>query len=154
MSYLGVFFVFIVSGFLWFVSAETYAIAAGVTQDPRYHGMILAMTLAASQTFGYCVGYFCGQTLMKWSDKLCEKVQNLDTEKFEKATAATLMCGAITGVPPLAALAIVAGTLKTRLSVFVTMVFVGRAFRFAILYYFGQRIWSALGWRAPEALPF
>ena len=85
--YLTLFGVFSLSGIFWFVSAEGFSVAAGVTGDPRFDGCSLPLLLAASQCVGLTLVYAGGQGLLAWSTKLKARVDKLDMEKLEAATA-------------------------------------------------------------------
>lgn len=152
--YLTLFGVFSLSGIFWFVSAEGFSVAAGVTGDPRFDGCSLPLLLAASQCVGLTLVYAGGQGLLAWSTKLKARVDKLDMEKLEAAAVSTLFCAAVTGLPPLLAIAAVAGSVKLRVTTFLVVTFSGRFVRFALLYHFGSAIFGMLGLPLPESLPF
>lgn len=158
VAYIKVYLIFLVSGVFWIVSAEGFALCAGAIQDERFIGVVLGMVLAATQLTGYLVTYHLGQFFLNWSQKLRDQVEKLDKDKLHTSGAVTLFLASVCGVPPLAALAVVAGTINYDKIKFMAIVFTGRSIRFSALFYFGTTIVKLLEpimeIKIPEKLPF
>lgn len=152
--YLFVFLASTISGIFWVVNAEAFAIAAGVTHDPRFNGPGLSLLLGCGQTVGFAVCYLFGERLKAWSKRLRAAVEKIPEEKFRKAAVPSLIVCCISGLPPVAAVAIVSGGLRVGFVRFCVTVAASRSVRYMILYYFGHVIFSALGFEVPTALPF
>jgi membrane protein YqaA with SNARE-associated domain len=145
---LGTFFYMIGSALLPFLNAELYLIGIG-SRVPHVEYAIIA---AAGQTVGKVIWYYAGIHAMKipW---LARKMQ---TESWQASYAkwhgrivgrpvmAGLICfvSAVTGFPPLAIVAVLAGSLEMNLVVFFVTTLVGRAIRFYIALATGSGLWD------------
>jgi len=143
-----------IGSIFWLVSCEAFAVAAGLTSDPRFHGLALAMTIAAGQCIGFAVLYYFGDVALRYSAKLRERVECFDRERFERTASVIVFLGAWFGFPPLVATAVVAGTVRLPFPRFLSIVFIGRIIRFASLYYGGAWIMGVLGVELPSGMPF
>jgi membrane protein YqaA with SNARE-associated domain len=121
------------------LNVEVYLAAVG-TQTEVGQALVLAIVASAGQTLGKIVWY----TAARWSVDSAWVQKKLDqpkirpvydrwTERVEGKPwyAATILFAASSiGIPPLLIMAVVAGSLHMRFSVFALSCFVGRALRF------------------------
>lgn len=134
---LGTFLYSIASALIPVLNAE---IPLGAIPTGNASAWAFAFAAAAGQTIGKVIWYFAGVHSMKlkWLRK------KMETEKWKASYARwharivgrPVMAGAITfasavsGFPPLAVVAVLAGSLKMNLGVFIGTVLVGRTIRF------------------------
>ncbi|MFL6061933.1 MAG: hypothetical protein ACJ72E_11935 [Marmoricola sp.] len=134
---LGTFFYSIASALIPVLNAEIPLAGLGFGGP---HALAIAFAAAAGQTVGKIIWYYTGIHSMKipWLAK------KMDTEKWKasyakwqgRITGRPVMAGTITfasavsGFPPLAIIAVLAGSLRMNLPVFVITVLVGRTIRF------------------------
>jgi len=134
---LGTFLFSIASALLPFLNLEVYlsAIPAG-----HHRVWVLAVSAGLGQTVGKVIWYYAGVNSMKvrWLRK------KMETEKWqaeyskwnERIVGRPAMAGTITfasavsGFPPLAIIAVLAGSLRMNMAVFFTTVLSGRIIRF------------------------
>ncbi|MFL6156316.1 MAG: hypothetical protein ACJ72D_09505 [Marmoricola sp.] len=104
------------------------------------HAIGIAIAAAAGQTVGKIIWYYAGNHSMKipWL------ARKMETEKWKASyakwhgriagrpvMAGTITFGsAVTGFPPLAIIAVLAGSMRMNLPVFISTVLVGRTIRF------------------------
>lgn len=104
------------------------------------HAVVLSLLAAAGQTTGKLVWYTAGHrgAESRWMQKLQAKpkfgasyqtwVARVEGRPIYTTGAVTL--GALTGLPPLLVMSVVAGTVRMRLPVFITACVIGRFGRF------------------------
>lgn len=109
------------------------------------HALTVALALAAGigQTLGKVVWYALGRrgTESAWLQKKLDKGNRRATyERWASrlrdqptVAVAVMLASALVGVPPLLVMAVVAGSVRMRLSLFVVTVLVGRVLRFWLL---------------------
>jgi membrane protein YqaA with SNARE-associated domain len=104
------------------------------------HAWVIAFTAACGQTIGKIIWYYTGHHSMKipWLAK------KMETDKWKASYAkwndriagrpvtagGITFVSAVTGFPPLAILAVVAGTLRMNLPIFIVTCITGRTIRF------------------------
>jgi membrane protein YqaA with SNARE-associated domain len=156
LLYIKILLASIFSGVIWVISAEGFAMYAGVSGDLRFNGWLLALALSIGQSLGFIGVYFFGHSLLSLSKRLRDKVECFDVEKFENTTAISLLFGSVIGIPPLLVMAVISGTIRYRLGRFIVIVFTCRYLRFVLLYYFAKSLAATFGLEIPEhlALPF
>lgn len=136
---IGTFLFSVASALIPILNVEAY-LAAVAIQAHNLSDWELAAVGGAGQGFGKILWYVAGtQSLrIRWIQ------QKMETEKWqlsyarwhERIVGRPVLAGAIsftsavTGFPPLAVIAVLAGTLRMNFAVFVTTVFVGRTIRF------------------------
>lgn len=134
---LGTFAASFAGGLFPVINFETYlAVAAS---NLTFSALLLALVAGIGQTTSKVVWYYAGHgttSLPFVRRKMeCEKWQRR-MEKWERRTqgrpayaGGLLAIAALSGLPPLAILAVVYGTLKANLILFVGITFVGRVLR-------------------------
>jgi membrane protein YqaA with SNARE-associated domain len=136
---IGTFFFSVASALVPILNVEAY-LAAVAIQEKHLSVWELAAVGSAGQTAGKVLWYFAGtQSLrIRWIR------QKMETEKWqlsylrwhERIVGRPVFAGAIsftsavTGFPPLAVIAVLAGTLRMNFAIFLGTVFVGRTLRF------------------------
>jgi membrane protein YqaA with SNARE-associated domain len=136
---IGTFFFSVASALVPILNVEAY-LAAVAIQARHLSDWELAAVGSAGQTAGKVLWYFAGtQSLrIRWIR------QKMETEKWqlsylrwhERIVGRPVFAGAIsftsavTGFPPLAVIAVLAGTLRMNFAIFLGTVFVGRTLRF------------------------
>jgi len=143
---LSTFFTAIASALLPFLNME---ITLGVIAERTNLGpdsikaLYLALAAGAGQTVGKIIWYEAAK--LSWDSPWVQK--KVTNEKWRRAydkwqqridgrpwfAGAIMFCAAFTGIPPLLVLAMLAGTLKMPLWVFIPTVFVGRVMRFWLI---------------------
>ena len=136
---IGTFFFSVASALVPILNVEAY-LAAVAIQANHLSDWELAAVGSAGQTAGKVLWYFAGtQSLrIRWIR------QKMETEKWqlsyarwhERIVGRPVFAGAISftsagsGFPPLAVIAVLAGTLRMNFAIFLGTVFVGRTLRF------------------------
>jgi membrane protein YqaA with SNARE-associated domain len=136
---IGTFFFSVASALIPILNVEAYLAAVAVKAN-HLSDWQLAAVGAAGQTAGKVIWYYAGIHSMKvpWIRR------KMETEKWqlsyarwhERIVGRPLFAGAISfasavsGFPPLAVIAVLAGTLRMNFAVFFFTVFVGRTIRF------------------------
>lgn len=131
MFYLWSFLLAIPSPLLFFISSEGWAIFVGLAGTRLWP--LLAGVLAAGQCVCFTGLYFFGDRVLRWLPSAQRKLARLDVEKYRRQSAFWLFAAALTGLPPLIALSILAPAFKVRYAPFLLIAFVGRAIRFGVL---------------------
>jgi len=127
------------SALLPLLNAEVYLGAVG-TQTTVAASLALALVAAAGATLGKVVWYVVGKRSVDstWVKKKLDQPKVRESyDRWEERTrgrpwysAGVLFVSSSLGLPPLLVIAVLAGSLHMRLSVFVLSCFVGRAVRF------------------------
>ena len=135
----------LVSALLPFVNAE--ALAAGASKASRDHRQVVVVALAAGQTIGKLVLF---EVASRGAKRLAARttkrptrlraISRIATRQVAGLQAASsklpvVAISALTGLPPLAAVAVAAGTTQINRTGFVAACFVGRTLRFALIAY-------------------
>ena len=133
------------SALLPFINAE--ALAAGASGANKDVMPLVVVALAAGQTIGKLVLF---EVARQGASRLAGRtstrpvrlrtITRIGTRHLAGIQAASarlpvVAVSALTGLPPLAAVAVAAGTTETTRTGFVTACFVGRTFRFALIAY-------------------
>jgi membrane protein YqaA with SNARE-associated domain len=135
----------LVSALLPFVNAE--ALAAGASKASRDHLRVVVVALAAGQTIGKLVLF---EVASRGAKRLATRshrrsirprtISRIATRHMAGLQAASsrlpvVAISALTGLPPLAAVAVAAGTTQINRTGFAAACFVGRTLRFALIAY-------------------
>jgi membrane protein YqaA with SNARE-associated domain len=135
----------LVSALLPFVNAE--ALAVGASKTSREHLPLVVVALAAGQTIGKLVLF---EIASRAAQRLAARthrrpirlrtISRIATRHVAGLQAASsrlpvVAISALTGLPPLAAVAVAAGTTQINRTGFVAACFVGRTLRFALIAY-------------------
>ena len=135
----------LVSALLPFVNAE--ALAAGASRANRDHMPVVVVALAAGQTIGKLVLF---EVASRGAERLAARTHRRPIRMRRLSRIATrhvaglqtassrlpvVAISALTGLPPLAAVAVAAGTTQTNRTGFAARCFVGRTLRFALIAY-------------------
>jgi len=129
------------------LNAEVYLAALAASESPPLWPM--ATVAAAGQMIGKIVYYYLGKSSLNWN----WIKRRTDTPRFQAGldrwrerlddrpwvAALLVFASAGVGIPPFAIVAVLAGTLRMSLTMFVVVGFVGRLLRFA-------SILGAAGW--------
>lgn len=129
----------IASALLPLINLEAYLVGlAALSSEQRI--WLLAAVGGAGQMLGKVVWYYLGANALRWGwirRKVEKPKAQAKLELWRERTherpllgAAALFVSASAGVPPLAVMAVLAGQLRTSLTIFVPVVFVGRTLRF------------------------
>lgn len=145
---VGTFFFSVASALLPFLNVEIYLIGLA-DKVPHVEYAVIA---AAGQSVGKVIWYFAGVHAMKipWL------ARKMETESWRasyarwharivgKPVMAGLICfaSAVSGFPPLAIIAVLAGSLEMNFLVFLATVVVGRSIRFYICLATGSGLWN------------
>ena len=140
--YLATFGYCIVSALLPFVNAEAYLVGLSALVDPP-NIWLLAFVAAAGQMVGKTVYYFAGRGSLelpkamrrkqrpgRWAERL--KSWRRRAEERPVFAAALVLLSAFVGLPPFAAVSVLAGVVRLQVWVFVPLGLVGRFGRFAV----------------------
>jgi membrane protein YqaA with SNARE-associated domain len=133
------------SALIPFVNAE--ALAAGASRTNRELMPVVVVALAAGQTIGKLALFeLSGRGASRLGGRTHSRTVRMPSlEKLASRSVTGLQAAssklpvvamsALTGVPPLAAVAVAAGTTKTHRSGFAAACFLGRTLRFALIAY-------------------
>jgi membrane protein YqaA with SNARE-associated domain len=135
----------LVSALIPFVNAE--ALAAGASRANKDLLPVVVVALAAGQTIGKLALFelsgrgasrLAGRTHSRpaptrWASKLASR--SVSGIQVASSKLPVVAVSAFTGIPPLAAVAVAAGTTDTHRSGFAAACFVGRTLRFALIAY-------------------
>jgi membrane protein YqaA with SNARE-associated domain len=134
---LGTFFFSIASALIPVLNLEVYLSAI---PDGHHSALLVACAAGAGQTVGKVIWYFAGMHSMKvaWLRKKMEteKWQLAYAKWHERIVGRPVLAGAISfgsavsGFPPIAIIAVLAGSLRMNLALFISTVLVGRVIRF------------------------
>jgi membrane protein YqaA with SNARE-associated domain len=156
MLAIGTFFFCVASALLPILNVEIYLIGIA-DQVPHAPYAIIA---AAGQTIGKVIWFYAGIHAMKvpWLRRKMETEawQASYTKWHDRIVGRPWMAGlicfasALTGFPPLAVIAVLAGTFRMNFFVFLGTIFVGRAIRFYVCLASGSELWDishhVFGW--------
>lgn len=158
MLLLTIFAVSLVSGLVPFVSIEVYlGGVAAATDAARSPGLLVGLALAAGvgQTLAKVAWYLVAARSMespRLQRKLAKERWRRAVERWHERvtgrpvlTTAVLLASAFVGFPPLMIIAVVAGSLRVPLAVYVPAVLLGRTVRFWLLL-------TGVGWFAASAV--
>lgn len=147
---LGTFWYAFGSALLPFLNAELFLIAIG----DRVSHLQFALIAAGGQTAGKVIWYEAGRHAMRsrWLTRKMESVTWQATyARWHSrlvgrpvAGGAIVFASAVGGVPPMAVVAVLAGSLRMNLITFVTTTFVGRAIRFWLCLATGAGVWELI----------
>jgi membrane protein YqaA with SNARE-associated domain len=134
----------IASALLPFLPMEAYILGAGATKAGTATAISLGIAAGAGATVGKIVWYEVARrgSTSKWAQKQLSKpkIKNGYERWVGRMqgrpwyAAAVIFVAASVGLPPLLAMAAVAGLLKMPLWVFIPTVLVGRSIRFTLLF--------------------
>ncbi len=159
MLALGTFFFSVASALIPVLNVEIYLIGISEKVDESQY-VFYALVAAAGQTVGKVIWFYAGIHAMKvpWLARKMEtpKWQASYEKWHQRISGRPVMAGlisfvsAVTGFPPLAVVAVLAGSLRMNFVVFLTTVFTGRAIRFYICLVTGSGLWDlshhVFGW--------
>lgn len=136
---LGTFLFSFGSALIPILNVEAYLAVVAAKADSLPH-LWLALVAALGQTLGKVVWYYAGMHSLKlaWMRK------KMDTEKWQASyekwhgrivgrpvlAGLIVIASAITGFPPLAVIAVLAGALRMNITIFFATVLAGRTIRF------------------------
>ena len=129
----------ILSALIPVLNAEVYLAALAASQSPPLWPM--AIVAAAGQMIGKIIYYYLGKSSLEWQ----WVKKRTDTPRFQTGlerwrsrldhrpwvAALFVFVSASVGIPPFAIVAVLAGTLRMSLTMFVLVGFLGRVLRFA-----------------------
>ncbi len=138
---LGLLGVAVASALIPVVNIEVYLLGMSAMSS-SYHGVwLLAAVGGFGQMAGKLVWYYLGANALRWGwvrRKVEKPKAKAKLELWRGRThdrpwvgGALLFVSAVSGFPPFAILAVLAGQLRMNLGVFLTVGFVGRTLRFA-----------------------
>lgn len=140
--YLGTFGYCIVSALLPFVNAEAYLIGLAAVVDPP-NIWLLALFAAAGQMVGKVVYYYAGRGSLqlprvmrrkqrpgRWTAKLQALRQKAEARPVY--AAGLVLLSGFAGLPPFAAVSVLAGVVRLPIWLFMPLGLVGRYGRFAV----------------------
>jgi membrane protein YqaA with SNARE-associated domain len=134
----------IASALLPFLPMEAYILGAGAAEAGTATAVSLGVAAGAGATVGKIIWYELARrgSRSKWAQKQLSKpkikkgyerwVERMQGRPWY--AAAVIFVAASVGIPPLLAMAAVAGLLKMPLWVFIPTVLVGRSIRFSLLF--------------------
>jgi membrane protein YqaA with SNARE-associated domain len=136
---LGTFLFSVASALLPILNVEAY-LAAVALEAKNLNAWELAMVGGAGQAVGKIIWYYAGVNSMKlpWlRAKLETEKWRASYDKWHERTSGrpffaggVVFTSAVTGFPPLAVVAVLAGTLRMNFPIFLVTVLVGRMLRF------------------------
>jgi membrane protein YqaA with SNARE-associated domain len=130
MIYLILCIIAIPAPVIFIFNSETIAIVMGLK---GHHFLIVSAAIALGQTIGFCLLYYFGQYLVNHWQSLHNRLQRFDLEKFHKQGNYLICCGALTGLPPLNIMSILASRVGIPISFLAVVTFFMRWLRYAIL---------------------
>ena len=153
MIYIVAFLWCIPSAVIWVFNAELFVLLAALAG--ARHPWLLALAAGAGQTAGFCALYLFGERILRWRllSGTKAKLATIDPERLRTGGITLLLLGGFIGLPPMTALAVVAGSLRWPLWKFAVLCFAGRSLRYGVSAYAPQTVMSILH-IAPKPLPF
>jgi membrane protein YqaA with SNARE-associated domain len=144
---LGLLGVSVVSALVPLVNLEAYLAALAAVTD-REGVWLLAAAAGAGQTIGKVVWYHLGANALRWgwvrrkveTPKAQAKLELWRARTHDRPLAGgvLLAVSGFSGFPPFAIVAVLAGQLRMSLPLFVTVTFLSRTLRFAVVLYSGK----------------
>ena len=111
----------------------------------KVHSMVwLSLAAGAGSTIGFVVFYFVGAGSRNISQKLKEKVDAIDVDKFNKSGMVVMAISSLASIPPCTPLSIAAGTLRYSMMKFVVVLFLFRTLKYGIIGCFYDQLHTAL----------
>ncbi len=131
MIYLSTYIWCMLGTFIPIFNAETWAVVNGLYQtgDP----LLIGLSAALGQCTAYTVFIFAGDWVLGRLPRFKGKLETFDVEKYRRSGYSVLVLAAVVGLPPLVMLSFAARALRYNVAVFLTISFVGRVGRFALL---------------------
>ena len=130
-----------VGAVVWVVNTEATAVYYGV--ELGWNPLLVGFLLAFGQLGMHLIFFFFGDRLVrrwKWLQKQVEVVQHKWGNRLEQRYLMVTVLAAIFGVPPSAAICVLAPSFGMTLIRFIPVVFVCRIVRFSTLAYFGLQL--------------
>lgn len=140
----------VASALLPFFNVEAYLPVIGLHSDPALT-VGLALVAAAGQTLGKVVWYVLGArgTESTWLQKKLDKGKRRET--YERwsirltqqplLSTGIMLASSFVGLPPLLVMAVVAGSVRMSMTIFLSTVLVGRLARFWLLLEGASALW-------------
>lgn len=155
MLFLATLGVAIASALLPFVNIEVYMVALGAKIDPS-HAPLYAIAGGIGQTIGKVVWYVVAMRSVnsEWARKKLESPKmkasiakwHARTESNPWVAGGVMFAAAFAGIPPLLAMAVVAGAIRMPMWVFVPTTLVGRTLRFYLILIGGDFVGEGWDW--------
>jgi membrane protein YqaA with SNARE-associated domain len=136
------------SGIIWLFNAEAACIlAAG---SGRWSPVTVGVVCALGQTLAYTFLYFGGTWLRdhwRWWRAQLERAETRWGRVLQRSFLALTAPAALIGIPPMTAMAALAGSFKVRFLWMIAIALIGRSVRFQVLAHAGVELavwWSRL----------
>ena len=108
------------------------------------HILVMAAAAAAGSSTGFMIFYYLGVTSRNLSEKLKEKVEAIDINKFNRSGFLVLASSCLISVPPCTPLIIAAGALQYPLRKLIPVVLLFRMVKYTLLAFFFDTIHSVV----------
>ncbi len=128
-------------GILWVFNVESAAVVYG--NQGGWHPLVVGLTCAAGQSLAYTFLFYCGDWLCahwRWVGKQVDKTRNKYGERLSKSFLTLTAPAALIGLPPMTAMAALAGGFQVRLLPLIAIAFSLRLIRFTILAAVGDKV--------------
>jgi len=131
-------------GIVWLFNVESAAVVYG--NQSGWHPLTVGLTCAAGQTLAYTFLFYCGDWLYsrwRWAGKQVAKTRAKYGDRLGRSFLTLTAPAALIGLPPMTAMAALAGGFQVRLLPLVAIAFSLRFVRFTLLAAMGDRL---TGW--------
>lgn len=128
-------------GIVWVFNVESAAVVYG--NQGGWHPLVVGLTCAAGQTLAYTFLFHCGDWLYarwRWAGRQVEKTRKKYGDRLSKSFLTFTAPAALIGLPPMTAMAALAGGFQVRLLPLIAIAFSLRLVRFTILAALGDKV--------------
>lgn len=143
MGFLGLLAFSFAGGIVWLFNVETAAVAYG--SEAGWHPLAVGLTCAGGQTLAYAFLFRFGDWLCarwRWVGKQVDRTRRKYGRRLSTSFLALTAPAALVGLPPMTAMAALAGSFKVRLVYLIAIAFSLRTIRFTVLAAVGDQLWS------------
>lgn len=148
MAFLSLLAFSFAGGIVWIFNVESAAVLYG--GKSAWHPLAVGLTCAAGQTLAYTFLFYCGDWLYahwRWAGRKIERTRLKYGERLSKSFLTLTAPAALVGLPPMTAMAALAGSFQVRPLPLLAIAFSLRVVRFTLLAAVGQPLlswWGAL----------
>jgi membrane protein YqaA with SNARE-associated domain len=133
---------------VWVFNVEAAATVAGASGG--WHPLIVGVTCAVGQALGYTLLFFAGEIVFRywrWGQRKVEWTRERYGERLKTGFYGLTFTAALAGLPPLTAMAALAGGLQVRFLPMMAILLPLRIIRFTVLAAVGEELlawWNSL----------
>lgn len=108
---------------------------------------LLPFVAALGSNAGSIVYYFMGKGAVRINEKLKQKMDSFDMDRFAKASYGFIIVSSLTSIPPVSVVAVAAGFIRMKFANYFTVSFFGKVVRYYLVIILGRfAIDLALRW--------